>query len=81
MGTILVAFFASSALGGSETNFDSMSQLKVQVIAVVATVIYTAIVSYIILKLIDVISGLRVSDEVEANGLDLGDHGEVGYDS
>ncbi|MEE3233700.1 MAG: ammonium transporter, partial [Candidatus Latescibacterota bacterium] len=81
VGTILVAFFASSALGGSETNFDSMSQLKVQVIAVVATVIYTAIVSYIILKLIDVISGLRVSDEVEANGLDLGDHGEVGYDS
>jgi Amt family ammonium transporter len=81
VGTILVAFFASSALGGSETNFDSMSQLKVQVIAVVATIIYTAIVSYIILKLIDVISGLRVTDEVEANGLDLGDHGEVGYDS
>jgi len=81
VGTILVAFFASSALGGSEANFDSVSQLKVQVIAVVATIIYTAIVSYIILKLIDVISGLRVSDEVETNGLDLGDHGEVGYDS
>ena len=81
VGTILVSFFASSALGGSETNFDSVAQLKVQVLAVVATIIYTAIISYIILKVIDVISGLRVSDEVEINGLDLGEHGEVGYDS
>jgi Amt family ammonium transporter len=81
VGTILVSFFASSALGGSETNFDSVAQLKVQVLAVVATIIYTAIISYIILKVIDVISGLRVSDEVEVNGLDLGEHGEVGYDS
>lgn len=81
VGTILVSFFASSALGGSETNFDSVAQLKVQVLAVVATIIYTAIISYIILKVIDIISGLRVSDEVEVNGLDLGEHGEVGYDS
>ena len=81
VGTILVSFFASSALGGSETNFDSVAQLKVQVLAVVATIIYTAIISYIILKVIDIISGLRVSDEVEINGLDLGEHGEVGYDS
>tara|TARA_B100000902_G_scaffold379051_1_gene412979 strand:- start:150 stop:1445 length:1296 start_codon:yes stop_codon:yes gene_type:complete len=81
VGTILVSFFASSALGGSETNFDAVSQLKVQVLAVVATIIYTAIISYIILKIIDIISGLRVSNEVEVNGLDLGEHGEVGYDS
>tara|TARA_B100001094_G_scaffold55433_1_gene50957 strand:+ start:808 stop:2103 length:1296 start_codon:yes stop_codon:yes gene_type:complete len=81
VGTILVSFFASSSLGGSETNFDSIAQLEVQIKAVVATIIYTAIVSYIILKLIDVIIGLRVNDEIEANGLDLGEHGEVGYDS
>lgn len=81
VGTILVSFFASSTLGGSETNFDSIAQLEVQIKAIVATIIYTAIVSYIILKLIDVIFGLRVNDEIEANGLDLGEHGEVGYDS
>ena len=40
----------------------------------------TAIVSFILLKIIDVVVGLRVSEEVEIGGLDLGEHGEVGYD-
>ena len=62
-------------------SYSSIAQLEVQIKAIVATIIYTAIVSYIILKLIDVIFGLRVNDEIEANGLDLGEHGEVGYDS
>ncbi|MFT5090541.1 MAG: Amt family ammonium transporter [Planctomycetota bacterium] len=80
VGTILVSFFASSALGGTEENLDMIGQLGVQLWAIAATAIYTLIVSFIILKAIDLISGLRVEEDVEIAGLDLGEHGEVGYD-
>lgn len=80
VGTILVSFFASTALGGTEENLDMMAQLGAQLWAIAATAIYTLIVSFIILKAIDAISGLRVSEDVEMAGLDLAEHGEVGYD-
>ncbi len=80
VGTILVSFFASSALGGTEDGLDMMGQLSAQLIAVVGTAVYTLIISFILLKIIDAAIGLRVDEEVETNGLDLGEHGEVGYD-
>ncbi len=80
VGTILVSFFASSALGGTEDGLDMMGQLSAQLIAAVGTAVYTLIISYILLKIIDAAIGLRVDEEVETNGLDLGEHGEVGYD-
>ena len=45
----------------------------------VVTVVYTAIASYIILKIVDLIVGLRVSEEEETEGLDTALHGERGY--
>ena len=75
-----MSFFASTALGGTEENLDMMAQLGAQLWAIAATAIYTLIVSFIILKAIDAISGLRVSEDVEMAGLDLAEHGEVGYD-
>ncbi len=80
VGTILVSFFASSALGGTEEGLDIVHQLGVQTFAIVVTIGYTLIASYIILKAIDAISGLRVDEDTESYGLDLGEHGEVGYD-
>ena len=49
-------------------------------VGVVATLVYTAVVSFVILKLVDMIVGLRVSDEEETQGLDLVLHDERGYD-
>ena len=54
-------------------------QLSVQAIGVVATVTYTAVVSYILLKLVAFVTPLRVSPEEEVQGLDVVDHDEVGY--
>ena len=52
-------------------------QVVNQVIGVGTVIVYDAIVSLIILKIIDVTVGLRVTDEVERDGLDLALHGEI----
>ena len=80
VGTLLVAFFASAALGGTEEGLDMGKQFGVQAYAVVAVTIYTLIASLIILKIIDAMCGLRVDEQAETGGLDLAEHGEVGYD-
>lgn len=80
VGIILVSFFASAALGGSIVDLDIPGQLKVQAFGAFFTILYTGILSFVILKLIDVFVGLRVNDEEEVQGLDYSDHGESGYD-
>jgi Amt family ammonium transporter len=76
-GTLLAGVFASTGLGlfsgqGFAEGINSISgQLQVQVIGVIATVAYTAIATYIILKAVDAITGLRVSSETETSGLDI----------
>ena len=81
LGTISAAFFVSTQWGGSgyaeEMNFGS--QLYVQIVGVIAVAVYTAIVSYILLKLINIVVQLRVDEETEQQGLDLVEHGETGY--
>ncbi|KAF0191843.1 MAG: ammonium transporter Amt family [Gammaproteobacteria bacterium] len=78
-GALLTGVFAASSLGGSKTDLVIGSQVWTQVVGVAATVTYCAIATYIILKVIDVIMGLRVSDEQETEGLDLALHDERGY--
>ena len=56
------------------------SQLMVQITGVVAVGAYTAIVTYVLLKIIDRITGLRVTAEEETSGLDVEYHNERGYD-
>jgi len=82
VGAILVGVFAAPSLGGLGFGGDNttiMAQVIVQAKGVIATIIYTAIVSYILLKLIDLIIGLRVSEEEEIEGLDMASHDERGY--
>jgi Amt family ammonium transporter len=50
-----------------------------QTIAVAITIVYTTVASYIILKIVDLIVGLRVAEEVEREGLDINEHGEKAY--
>ena len=86
LGTLAAGVFASTELGifsgyGFADGITSMAgQLKVQFIGVLATVIYTAVVTLIILKVVDAITGLRVSEDEETEGLDLVLHDERGYD-
>ena len=71
MGALLTGVFASTALdGGVPGSF--LIQLK----AVIATIVYGFVVSYIILKVIDMTIGLRVSEDEEREGLDISLHGE-----
>lgn len=82
VGAILVGVFAAPFLGGNGFGGEHttiVSQVTVQAISVVATMVYTAIVSYIILKVIDLIIGLRVDEEQEEEGLDMALHDERGY--
>ena len=79
VGIILVAVFASTSYGGSIADLDIGAQLGVQVYGGIFAVIYTAIVSYIVLKVVDMLVGLRVDEDEERQGLDITDHGEEGY--
>ena len=81
LGTLLAAVFVSSSWGGAGYA-DGMgfgSQFMVQLIGVVATFVYTAVVSYVLLKLISKVVELRVDEDTEQQGLDLVQHGETGY--
>jgi Amt family ammonium transporter len=80
VGTLLVGIFASSSFGGSVQDLSIMRQLGVQALAAGYAIVHCVAVSFILLKLIDSFVGLRVNEEVEFAGLDLSEHGEVGYD-
>jgi Amt family ammonium transporter len=85
LGTILAGVFASASLGvfsgqGYNEGMTMASQVGVQVIGVLASAGYTAIMTFGILKLVDAILGLRVSEDEETQGLDLNQHNERGYD-
>ncbi|MBF0393803.1 MAG: ammonium transporter [Alphaproteobacteria bacterium] len=78
VGAILTGVFAVEAIGGKTGLIEgNAAQVGLQALGVGVTMVYTAIVSYILLKIIDVAIGLRVSPEVEVEGLDYALHGET----
>lgn len=81
MGTILAAVFAAERFGGLgyARGMNMASQLSVQLTAVVAVVVWTAVASFVIVMIVKAVTGLRVSAEDETAGLDLTSHGERGY--
>jgi Amt family ammonium transporter len=82
IGALLTGVFVDASLGGAGLS-DGVSigaQLLIQVVAVLSTIVYCGIVSVIILKIIDAVIGLRVSEEDETRGLDIVLHNERGYD-
>jgi Amt family ammonium transporter len=80
VGALLVGFLAYGPLSATtalpEGSSGGMEQFIKQVIAVAATMAYTAIATWILLKITDVIVGLRVTEEEEREGLDVALHGE-----
>ncbi|WP_437879514.1 ammonium transporter [Pseudomonas sp. LRF_L74] len=79
VGALLTGVFAAPAMGGFGTVENIAEQVFIQFKGVAFTVIYTAIVTFIILKVLDIVMGLRVNEEAEAVGLDLAEHNERGY--
>jgi Amt family ammonium transporter len=81
IGAILTGVFVDASLGGKglAEGMTIASQVMVQAKGVLVTVVYTAVASYVILKIVDLIVGLRVSEEEETEGLDTALHGERGY--
>ena len=85
LGTLFAGIFASDALGvfsgqGYNEGMTMASQLQVQAIGVIATLVYTAVVTWVLLKVLGLLMGLRVDAEQETIGLDLSLHDERGYD-
>lgn len=81
-GALATGLFASKAInpaGNSGLFFGNPSLLGIQALTVLAAWIYSFVVTLILLKILDWTMGLRVSEEHEMNGLDLSQHGEVGY--
>ena len=78
VGAILTGVFAKEAIGGTPGLLEgNAGQVATQVYGIIATIVWSAVASFIILKVVDVIVGLRVSREVEVEGLDINLHGEV----
>ena len=81
LGSLLVAYLALPAFGGLglADGVTAGSQFMVQLASVAITVLWTGIASYVILKVIGAMIGLRVDQQDEIEGLDLSQHGERGY--
>jgi Amt family ammonium transporter len=81
LGSLLVAYLALPGFGGLglAEGVTAGRQFMVQLSSVVITVLWTGIASYVILKIIGAVIGLRVDQQDEIEGLDLSQHGERGY--
>ena len=82
VGALGIGILASPGLGGQGFGGDIKSiggQFVTQAMAVGFTIIYTAVVSFILLKIIGMFPSLRVTDEAETEGLDIAEHGESAY--
>ncbi len=81
VGAVLTGIFVSASLGGVglAEGVSMASQVIAQIISIAVTLVWSGLLSFIILKLIDKTIGLRVSEEAEIEGLDISSHDERGY--
>ena len=89
LGALLTGVFASPSLGGTGVydyvankvgaDYSIGNQVWIQFQAVLTTLIWSAVVAFIAYKIVDLVIGLRVSEEEEREGLDISSHGETAY--
>ena len=83
LGAILTGVFAAQSLGGTggptPDSFNMASQVWIQIKSVLFTVAWSGVVSFIAYKIVDLLVGLRVTEEQEREGLDISSHGETAY--
>jgi len=82
VGALATGLFASklvNSAGADGLFFGNPGQMGIQALAVLVTLVYSFVISYIIFKILDATMGLRVSPEEEVAGLDISEHQETGY--
>ena len=79
LGTILAGVFCAGVFGGTRGDVGIAGQVGTQLMAAVFTVVYTAVATWAILKVVGAMVGLRVSRDAENQGLDIALHEEAGY--
>ncbi|MEZ5620187.1 MAG: ammonium transporter [Burkholderiaceae bacterium] len=80
VGALLTGVFTAPGLGGTGgEDFSIGSQLLVQAEGVAITIVWSAVVAVVAFKIVDLVMGLRVSEEAEREGLDISSHGEAAY--
>jgi ammonium transporter, Amt family len=89
VGALLTGVFAAPSLGGTgiydyvanaaSADYSIKGQVWIQFIAVITTIVWSGVVSLIAYKLVDIVVGLRVTEEEEREGLDISSHGETAY--
>jgi ammonium transporter, Amt family len=80
VGALLTGVFAAERFGGMGLACESIgAQLWAQFVSVIFTIVYSGVLSFVILKIVDAVVGLRVADDEEVQGLDLTQHSEQGY--
>ena len=80
VGALLTGVFSAGTLGGIKGDDYSIgSQMLVQAEGVLITIVWSGVVAFIAYKIVDMVIGLRVSEEEEREGLDIGSHGETAY--
>jgi Amt family ammonium transporter len=82
VGALLTGVFSAASLGGIKgDDYSIFSQLIIQAEGVIITIVWSAVVAFIAFKIVDMIIGLRVTEEEEREGLDITSHGETAYHS
>ncbi|MCU0942141.1 MAG: ammonia channel protein, partial [Hydrogenophaga sp.] len=80
VGALLTGVFSAASLGGVKGDGYSIgSQLLIQAEGVVITMVWSSVVAFIAYKIVDMVMGLRVTEEAEREGLDITSHGETAY--
>ncbi len=80
LGALLTGVFTAPGLGGTgKDDFSISSQLLVQAEGVLITMVWSSVVAFIAYKIVDMVMGLRVTEEDEREGLDIRSHGETAY--
>ena len=80
VGALLTGVFTAPSLGGTgKADFSIASQVLIQAEGVVITIVWSAVVAVIAYKIVDMLVGLRVTEEEEREGLDISSHGETAY--
>ncbi len=80
LGTVLTGVFVAESWGGAGLGGTAMStQVMIQIIGVITTILWCGFFTYAILKVVDALNGLRLEEDDEHTGIDLTQHGEAGY--
>ena len=78
-GALATGLFASKLVNSAGLFYGNPGQFLIQVVAVVVTLVFSFVISYVLFKILDATMGLRVSAEDEVAGLDITEHQETGY--